>query len=387
MPIITNDDYTTIKQRFRKVKFAIQILNNKFQVVDEIQKGVFSGSIDVSADSDIRRTCNVSIADPKNQFNYFEGQRLWLDKYFRIIAQVLNNRTSVYQSFKLGTFNIDEPEKAWDATTNTLNIKGVDLMGKLTGAFGGFVEGLMTVIPVNTSIRNAIISIVSGLGGFNNYIIEDISEIIPYDIKKSVGSSLYDLLSEVVGLYKKQEIFFDVDDNFIYRTMPEFDPNTRPILDFVDDKDLNNLIIRDGATFTKQQSPTNVKNHIKVYGKLLSNGIQYIGEAKNNNPKSPFAIDKIGERFLALAGGEYDYLYTQKMVDERADYELNLHTNLQDKINFNVVPIYFLDANEKIRIKDNIGKVEDANYLIKNMTIPISDITQSMTIEAVRAYN
>ena len=61
------------------------------------------------------------------------------------------------------------------------------------------------------------------------------------------------------------------------------------------------------------------------------------------------------------------------------------HTNYNDNISFQTIPIYSLDVNKRISIRDRKSGIQ-GDYIIKSLTIPISP-NSSMSVSAVRALN
>ena len=57
----TQQNYNTAKQNIRNLRVKIDLLNFNFQTVDAIEGNVISGSINIDANSDIRRTCDISL--------------------------------------------------------------------------------------------------------------------------------------------------------------------------------------------------------------------------------------------------------------------------------------------------------------------------------------
>ena len=59
--VLSQQDYDIAKQRIVNRFLKVNILNFDYKVVDEISGNVTSFDINIDADSDIRRTCNVEI--------------------------------------------------------------------------------------------------------------------------------------------------------------------------------------------------------------------------------------------------------------------------------------------------------------------------------------
>lgn len=112
---------------------------------------------------------------------------------------------------------------------------------------------------------------------------------------------------------------------------------------------------------------------------------QILAIEEEANPKSPFYIGgEMGRVKLALIGGEYDNIYTDSLAYQRAKYELYLRCRMNDSINMNIVPLYYLDVNVKIEHQIADG-FESNQYIIKSVSTDLS-ATGTQTIQAIRFY-
>lgn len=107
------------------------------------------------------------------------------------------------------------------------------------GTRNGYVRGLTTKIEEGSSIRGALISLITQEAGFKKYRIdtyhrsvpdgykETIAEFdeIPYDMEFDVNTSIWEKVVEIRDLYPGWEAFFDVDGTFVFQGIPtcEFD--------------------------------------------------------------------------------------------------------------------------------------------------------------------
>lgn len=67
-----------ITKSVRQLRAKINILNFQMQIVDEISGNVLDGNITEDANSDIRRTCDISMVVTNGQFNVQPGGQIWL---------------------------------------------------------------------------------------------------------------------------------------------------------------------------------------------------------------------------------------------------------------------------------------------------------------------
>lgn len=531
--IPTQTDYELAQLKVRNNKIKVEILNYNFQTVDLIEGNIIDGSINVDATADIRRTCSVSIVPTKKYQIISEGGEFWLDKYIKIYEGIDNPRNNgETEWWNLGIFMINNPNRVYNSTTNTITFEGLDLMAKLTGNRSGQLPAVTTIVPAGSKISDVVKQIITQLGGFKNYVIEDdnlwtenkavsqnmknnwqyINEdkfniiydektqtnniivntssgweqiffpisvipntkysfnfncdvikeylpystykgirlqilnevptnsnnstteiayldlstsigeksyniefrptttqvylnfnfgmaadnqsinikvnnmklyygkdievpIVPYDIKKDMGSTIYDLLAELRDLYSNWEMFFDVNGVFHWQKIPN-GKDDAIVLDF--DKLNQPIIINDGLDVDFE----NVKNNIIVWGRLLDNGKQVTYTISDTEEKSPFNISKIGKINYIIND---ERIYSDDLARQRAEYELFLHARMNDAIILEIVPVYWLnDVNVKIKYTNKEIGIE-GEYLIQTLTIPLG-IGGNMTINAIKVY-
>ena len=455
MANITGAMYNDAKKNIRDLRVKINVLNFNMQTVDEITGVVLDGSINVDATADIRRTCSLSLVVKDSTLELQPGGRIWVDKYFQVLIDYLNKGDWI----NMGIYLVDASSWSYDPGNSTLSLQGLDLMSKLTGQRNGYLKGIPTIIPQDSSIRDSMISTLVDLGGFNNYVIEDNPQPVPYEIKIDQGGTVYDVLSELRDITPNYEMFFDVDGVFHYQKIPSGQNEASYIQDDmwkqvvlsestgVDFGEVKNVIevygmshdpshygeaTVDGNTYkvtmagvdslTKGliygfkapsivENPTLKINSLPAYPLVNEDGtnavipqankfyvVQYKGEenflflgyqqpyaiAKDENPDSPFYINTIGEIRQVFYGDEYENIWSNDLAQQKANYELWLHTRLNDSISLSVVPLYWLDVNILVDYT-RVNTIETNQYIIKSIDTSLSpDGTQ--TINMVRYY-
>lgn len=262
--MITANQYAVSKQTIQNKHIKINLLNFKYQIVDELSGNCIGGSINIDANSDIRRSCNVELVVTDSSFSVESGNKIWLDKYIQIFVGIDNFTTGEIEWFNQGIYMIDAPSYTYDAVTHTLSFSGLDLMAKLTGQRNGYIASQQTLIPQGSSVRNAIIATVRDLGGFTRYIVEDCTlrdstvQTVPYDIVVNQGGTVYDVLVALRDILPYYQIYFDIDGVFHYERIPMgIDEQV------VADDDLFKQIVISENISTDFSS---VKNSIEVFG-------------------------------------------------------------------------------------------------------------------------
>lgn len=374
IPSQTDYDLSQLKVRNQRIK--VDLLNFNFQTINSLEGKVTDGSISIDATSDIRRTCNITLVVENSENILAPGEQVWLDKFIKVYVGTDNPRNgneTVWNN--MGLFLINNPESVYNATTNTITFEGLDLMAKLTGRRNGQLPAVTTVVPAESKVADVVKQTITQLGGFDKYIIQDAGYEIPYDIKKDMGSTIYDLLVEIRDLYSDWEMFFDVDGVFHWQQIPN-GINEPVVLDF------NQLKQKVIISETIDVDFENVKNHIIVYGRLLDNGEQVMATSTDTISSSPYNVDSIGQINYIV---DDERIYNNDLAQQRADYELFLHARMNNSITLEIVPLYWLnDVNVKIaHTNKNVGI--EGEYLIKTLEIPLG-VGNNMTITAIKVY-
>lgn len=255
---ITQSMYNAILQKSRKLHLRINLLNFFYQTVDSLEGLAVSGNITVEANSDTRRTCQVTLAVKDSTFDVQAGGKIFLDRYIQIFIGIELMRTNEIVWFNQGIFLINSPSYYYEATTNTLSFEGLDLMSKMTGARNGYLIGLRHQIPQGSNIREAMIAVLLD-AGFTRYVVDDVDQTVPYDMEFDQGSTQYDILSQLRDILPQYQIYFDVDGVFHYTNIPS--GTNENIL--IDDSTWSKLVLSEQINVDFES----VKNVIEVYGR------------------------------------------------------------------------------------------------------------------------
>lgn len=253
----TQEEYNASRQRERKIYAKINLLNFNFQIVDSWENLVVgSPSFSINSESDIRRTCSLSLIPLDSSFDIAYGNKIWLDKYIQVYLGIKYRNEIVYTN--MGIYLINNPNRVYSAIDNTLSFEGLDLMSKLTGLRNGNLEGMEHIIPQGSNVRQVMISTL-GLAGFTSYAIEECPYSVPNDINISIGGTVYEILSNLRDIVPNYQIYFDVDGIFRYEKIPS---GANEQIMVSDDLWNTNLI-----SYSVNTSFETVKNVIEVFGK------------------------------------------------------------------------------------------------------------------------
>lgn len=255
----TQTEYSLSKQNVRIINYRINLLNYQFQNVGDITgDSIESPSFTIDANSDIRRTCSVSLTPRDSSFDIRKGNKIWLDKYVQISVGQKDIRTGNIEYTNMGIYLINNPQRVYSAIENKITIQGLDLMAKLTGLRNGNLIGLPYLIPQGSNVRTAIIACLE-LAGFTKYVIDECEIDVPNDINVDIGGTIYDLLKQLRDILPNYQMYFDVDGVFHYNLIPS--GKNEQIM--VDDDIWNINIIN----YQKNTDYESLKNSITVIGK------------------------------------------------------------------------------------------------------------------------
>lgn len=377
MNILNNEQYKVHFQSTRELFIRIFLLNSNNIKVDEMHGVVLDGSINITANSPVRRTCSLSLIVKDSSFLIGEDKKIWIDKRIRIDIGIKNILTDEIEWFNKGVYCLNQPSLRYDSISKTLSLQCLDLMCLLDGTLDGNLEAPITRINVDTDISEAIKDTAEGLGDVdsNNLNIEEINKNTPYTIEKNAGETVYSMLKELAGLYKDWELYFN-EKGILTFTKIKNKINDPIIINF---EELNKDLIQD---YLIDNSFENVKNKVIVYGKQLNDGSKIKSIKTNTDPNNPFNVDKLGEKSITLTDQN---VFNQEQGDILAEYYLKQYSNFNETVSITCLPIYFLDVNKLVYFnKPEINLT--GKYLITDINIPLS-ITGLMTFKGYKIYD
>ena len=113
--------------------------------------------------------------------------------------------------------------------------------------------------------------------------------------------------------------------------------------------------------------------------------LQSYGYAEDDNAQSPFYINgTVGKIRLPLFGGEYENCYTDDLAQQRAEYELWLHTNMNNSLQITCVPVPWIDVNILVQYTSQRNNTTN-QYIIKSIEFGLAP-SDTMTINMIRFY-
>lgn len=415
--MVAQNQYGVLRQPVRKQSVRIDLLNEKDVVLDSFEGIATSGNINISAESTHRRSGNITmVLDKKYNLIPSPTSKIWFNKRCAIYVGVQDYSGETIW-FNLGRFAMDEVDINLSASERTLSCQLKDYMAFLDGSLGGTLSHL-TVIPAHTIAVNEALRVT--LTGLTRFSIDDIEIdgsllVVPYTIEKPAGSTIYDIVKELVELYAGYDFYFDENGYFIVEKIK--DKVQDAAVEFFDgtNKDFS-------LNYTAKIDFKNVKNAVWVWGRQLEDGTRIKHVYRNRwtklsiaerdvlvdrevgdichvyddnksyawtgaawqqldfNVVPNFNIEHIGEKVYVYSDNQ---IFSNEQAQLRAFFELKNQSNFAETINFSCVPLYSLGVNNKIHI--SIDGIINADYLVRSINIPL-DIGSAMTVNATMIY-
>lgn len=376
---VYNTDYISlVKAPVIKPKFKIELLDLYENTIGEITKDISadnSGSISINYQQGVRRSCSFTLSDTFGKYRPMSNDNIFgFNTKFKIYVGLENIQTGETYWFSQGIFYTTNPTSSHANSNKTVTVNGVDKFGIFTSDTGyNQLEGTY-IVPAKSKLY-AVVKDILSLELGNGYMIdpkephidaEFIDYELPYDIKKSPGSYMGDILIEL-GNVLGADIFYDTNGilNITSGTTDITYSKQSSIWDFSD-------VLPEYSNGSVSLNTIDAINIVKVVGNQVNDSEIYIGNAENHNPLSPTAIEKIGRKIYYEESAN---LPNQARADEYAKYVLNSKSIIQTAIGFSSTLIPHLDVNRVITITDDYYKYEQERFIIQSITMPLDSKT------------
>ncbi|WP_206459471.1 DUF5048 domain-containing protein [Anaerovorax sp. IOR16] len=261
---IKQEDVLMLHQAIMKIKIKAEILDMNFKTIDKLDGELIDDSFSITAESDIRRTANLTILAKDDLYILGSKTKIWINKYIKLSVGFYNIRQKEYVYYPAGIYIIATSSYKYNNSACVLTLSIVDMMGLATGLIGSQLKGLENEILVGTNIRDAEISIITKELGLNKFRIDDIGKTVPYDLKFPTGTNPYTVLKELIDLYSGWEMFFD-EDTFVIQKIPTLESDEV----IIDAETMKQLVIDENNSEELNIDLTKIKNISDIWGQSL----------------------------------------------------------------------------------------------------------------------
>lgn len=146
MYVPTQDDIRLLKQKDKTIYTKLEVKDRELKTLEEVSGVATEFNYNINSDSGVRRTANLSVYIKSKKYMAEEESLFWIDKIIYVEVGYLNNRTRQIHYYPVGYFVITDNGYSYDASSKTLSLSLVDLMGIFNGTKGGYLTGQKTYV-------------------------------------------------------------------------------------------------------------------------------------------------------------------------------------------------------------------------------------------------
>lgn len=370
---IPPDTYVSlVKAQHIRPRFRLSMLypDESFRedISDYLIEG--SGSLNINYQQGQRRSLSFSLNNTTGKFtpNGLQGT-LWLDSKFKLeLGMEFDNGDIVWES--AGIFVVGQPNATRQQATKTVDVQCYDKFALLDGTLGGVLDSTYQVDEGKFVYQVMQETLLQDNG--NGYPIDN-KEIVfdsslrdsktQYTLSKSPNDSLGSILTDLADMISC-DIYYGVEGNLVVRSgIKDISQVNKPTLWTYSDKELEYISNTTTYDFAK------VKNRVTVVGSNVNGEQVFSQTATNTNPQSPTRVAIIGVKQFYL---EDSNISSDALALQRAEWELNRLSILQQTIQVASSFMIHLDVNNCIAINDDFFDYSDNRFIIQSLGVPLS---------------
>lgn len=266
---VNTRDLKIVQQRPLHIRVKIDVYDEKTDThLDQLECGIINATFSISAESDVRRTANLTVTPVNNKYLRLQKDSIiWMNRVIKLQLGIYDNHYEKWNWYQQGVYLFTNYGATYDATNNTISLSLSDLWSNFDGSRNGQIGGAETIsfpayeedsstgeIIKYNYIRDAIYTTLVQFGKLKEYQIQldDIGEFkgmeqynldylnyrdeskvsvkdgstmdtwnaIPYDQEFNVGSTVASILTTLRDLYPNYEMYFDELGNFVCQMIP-----------------------------------------------------------------------------------------------------------------------------------------------------------------------
>lgn len=393
---VVDKDYINLcKQQVLDVRIKVELLDHYEHTIGEVTTKVSStsGSISVKYNQGVRRTCDITIDDinkkmlPNNENSVFfvnKKFKIYIGLYKKNWSKSGSDGTGVYHNsqddtiywFSQGIFITQSCD--YDKKNGILHLSGVDKFGFFTKDLNQHTLQNTYHISADSKLGQLISDIITidmGNGmptDTQTPIIHTsfVNQVLPYDIEKTANETIGDILIEIATAFNA-DIYYDVDGHLVFEPNIIDDYNRQaPVFEFGKN---DSALIDMSLDFNYGD----IVNQITVTGDN-SDGMVYSSTATNENPVSSLRVSNIGIKAADIE--ETAMGYSDKRCSDYANYLLKKKMRMAIAGTITCTPLPHLDCNKIIRVYQNEEDVNEIDFLIEEVQIPLSPEAYSLSV-------
>lgn len=393
---VVNKDYINLcKQQVLDVRIKVELLDHYEHTIGEVTTKVSAttGAINVKYNQGVRRTCDITIDDiNKKMLPNDENSVFFVNKKFKIYIGLYKKNWSKSGSDGTGVYHNSQDDTIYwfsqgifitqncdyDKKNGVLHLSGVDKFGFFTKDLNQHTLQNTYHISADSKLGQLISDIITidmGNGMPTDTQIPIIhtsfvNQVLPYDIEKTANETIGDILIEIATAFNA-DIYYDTDGHLVFEPNIIDDYNRQaPVFEF--GKNDSALI-----DMTLDFNYGDIVNQITVTGDN-SDGVVYSSTATNENPVSSLRVSNIGIKAADIE--ETAMGYSDKRCSDYANYLLKKKMRMAIAGTITCTPLPHLDCNRVIKVYQNEEDVNEIDFLIEEVNIPLSPETYTLSV-------
>lgn len=351
------EEIDIINSSIHKYVYSIEWLTSNEQVIDEMLVDVVNGSVNFDGTKSNRRSLNLTLKNLNKQYIPSPTSKMWINNKIRLKSGYVygDNQTLVYNQ---GIYVLGNPSILSNPTQKEITIQGLDKMTLLDGTLAGKLKDRYQ-INFDTRIDESIKLLLAEVGE-TKYIIDECTELIPYDIIKECGVTVASIIEEIANIYS-YEFFYDQEGYFRFRKalQPEDYNSTAVSWEYT-----TSGLYLDG---TRDLDWNSVRNSIKVLGNTMPDGT-VISALAQDNSSGDLSILAIGEKFELV---EDNNIEDVSLAQIRANYELDKKIMFAETVKAKITPNFKHVVGDVISLVDE-NNGSEGNYVIQTIDYNIA---------------
>lgn len=371
---------SVMRQPIRNIQTTVQVLNDDGSIYDTITGRATGGTINYNATSLTRRTGTLRMVVEDRYLPSNTGA-VWFDKRFRVYQGIvdLSQYPREAVNFLLGTFWVDESSVNIDENTSAITLTLSDKMTKWEDS------GLENELKIEhgTPMSEAMRGIMELVGetDFGYMYTSDTKEVMPYDYKKEIGTSITDIITDFRDMYMDFICGYNTMGQFEYRKIEmQKKDDTRKVKWEFDSVNLDRADL--ALSFSEAYNLKDVKNRVIVAGSTSTKtGYTPKGSVKITDADNIFNVDAIGMRTKVIKNSD---LTNDLQCIAQARYEIWKSAHFQEKVSIDVIPVYAIQPNDLITVTNPVTK-KTYRYMVDNVSVDL-DVDGRMSIDAHKLY-
>lgn len=358
-------------------KIKIEMIDNSEKnmirdITKEVQKD--SVSITENCQQGVRLTCSFTLINTDGSLTpSHDTGVLWIGSKFRIYIGLTDPDSGDTYWFPKGIYYVSNVNSS--RREKTVSVEGIDKFGMLSGDLGYSQLTGTYQFKAGQKVYSVIRDILM-LDMGNGTVIDPISpifdanyknELLPYDINKSSGGVLGDILIELANVLGCN-IFYDYNGhlNIESGTLDISYSQDASIWDFEE-------ILPEYVDSSLNYDYTNVINCVTVVGNNVNDKI-YSYTAENNNVLSPTRIEYIGRKEGEPT--ETSMAYSDARAKEYAQFLLKRKSIMQSTVDFTCTLLPHLAVDKVIAITDKYYGFIQERFIIQSIDVGSDGLMQ-----------